>query len=284
MEDGIDGLGLLFRDIEVFSPGWHSIVDSYRSNWSFRVFLDTIGGKSRIDALTEFVVVKGGQWVVSLVLLVEGILLFEGEVDVEHRQDTLELSLGDLALAQLVKIEEEFFDSNSFHHYQSLQSLLDIRRIVRGLNPLLEESVVNNIQASCWILEVCRTRVSELALEVGLLLLWILWFVLRENVFWPVDIVTELEVVDFSDVSFVEVLSEEQLEHFLIWRDQFQFFENSPELLRSDVAALGSVVVFELGLDENSFVLDLRPNRAQEVKNDFLLLGSEICSGLGLFN
>ena len=81
-----------------------------------------------------------------------------------------------------------------------------------------------------------------------------------EDVFWLVDISAEFEVVDLSDVSFVQVFSNQKLEETLSFRNDLQFFQSSSELLHSDVARLGSIVILERWLDENSLVSNFSSN------------------------
>lgn len=67
-------------------------------------------------------------------------------MEVEHRDNALELIFGNFSLSKLIEIVEELFDSNSFHDDVMLESRLDIVWIVGDLNSLLEVSVVDNIK------------------------------------------------------------------------------------------------------------------------------------------
>jgi hypothetical protein len=65
---------------------------------------------------------------------------------------------------------------------------------------------------------------------------WIFSYVLWENVFRPIDVSAEFEVVDFSNVSFIQIFSNEKLEKSFIWRNESQFLHDSSELFTSDMA------------------------------------------------
>jgi len=69
-----------------------------------------------------------------------------------------------------------------------------------------------------------------------------------------IDIMAELEIVDLSDISFIEVLSDQELVSSLVWWDKLQLLHNSSKLLSGYMAAIGSVIILELWLDKNSFV------------------------------
>jgi len=73
-------------------------------------------------------------------------------------------------------------------------------------------------------------------MEEVLFINWIFRHILWENVFRPIDVSAEFEIVDFSDVSFVQIFSNEKLEKFFIWRNESQFLHDSSELFTSDVA------------------------------------------------
>ena len=82
--------------------------------------------------------------------------------------------------------------------------------------------------------------------------------VLGEEILRMVNIMAELHIIDFSDVTTVKVLADKQLEERLGRRDEPQLFQNTAELLGGDVRASGLVVALELRLDENTFIRDLR--------------------------
>jgi len=57
-------------------------------------------------------------------------------------------------------------------------------------------------------------------MEDWIFLYWIFSDIFWENVLWSIDISAEFEVVDLSDISFVQIFSNENLEESLIWRNQ----------------------------------------------------------------
>ena len=100
--------------------------------------------------------------------------------------------------------------------------------------------------------------------------LWSLWFwifsnILDKHVFWSVDISAELEIVDFSDISFVEIFSQEKLEKWFFRRNETQFFKNTSELFSCDMATACSIIVLELRLDKNSLVSNLSLNCTEKI-------------------
>lgn len=105
---------------------------------------------------------------------------------------------------------------------------------------------------------------------------WSLGLVNWENVLWLINIGTEFEVVDLSDVAFVQVLSDEKLEQSLIRRNDFQFFQSSSELLNSDMARFGPIVVLERWLNENSLVSNLSSNSSKDAQNGIHFIFSEV--------
>ena len=85
------------------------------------------------------------------------------------------------------------------------------------------------------------------------------------EVLWSVDVSAEHEVVELSDVTFIQVLSNEKLEQLFRGRDQTCLLHGSSELLNSNMTALGLVEVHELRFDKNSLVLDLASDCCQEL-------------------
>ena len=66
-----------------------------------------------------------------------------------------------------------------------------------------------------------------------------------KHVFWAVNVLAELEVVDFFLVTFVEVLPRDQMEHLLISRHNPQFFQHPSKLVLAHMAVLGLIKVLE---------------------------------------
>lgn len=107
------------------------------------------------------------------------------------------------------------------------------------------------------VFEEGATGVSELTLGEVHIFNWVFGSVWLEKISGLVDIVAEVEVVDFSHVALVEVLSNQDLEKIFAWWQDVALLEHSSELLGSDMAALGFIIVLQLRLDEDSFVLNL---------------------------
>jgi hypothetical protein len=205
-------------------------------------------------------------------------------MEIEHRENALELIFGDLSLSKLVEIKEEFFNSNSFHDDVALKSRLDIFWVVGNLDSLLEVSIVDYIKVLGGVLVESRTSISQLSVEDIVLWLWIFSNIPWEDVLWSIDVSAEHEVIDLSNISFVQVLSKEQLEELLSWWDEGKLLHDSSELLGSNMAALSSIIILKLRLDKNSFVLNLCSNSIQKGNQSVLFIIGEVGSGLRVFD
>lgn len=266
--DSLDsyGLSILFKneidvgffsvsDIEILSSSQNSVIDGYWSNRCCWLLLDAIGGENGVDAVAESVVVdhvfgiSGGS-----ILRSKGLKLLFGQVEVQHGQDLFELVLGDSSLSKFIKIIEELLDSNSLHDDLGLKSLFNVFWVVGGFNSLLHETVINDIESSSVLIEIGSSCISQLTVIEWLFFNCLLWNVLWEHVLWMINIMAEFEIVDFSDISFVEVLSDQELVLILAWWNKLQLLQYSSKLLSGNMAAIGSVIVLELWLDKNSFV------------------------------
>jgi hypothetical protein len=78
---------------------------------------------------------------------------------------------------------------------------------------------------------------------------WVLGSVFWEKILWLINISTELEVVDLSNVSFIQVLSNEQLEKFFSRCNERELLHDSSELLTGDMATIGSIIILERWLN-----------------------------------
>jgi len=248
-------LFLFIGEVQVLAASWNSVIIGNWSNLGQWVLLDAVGSESSVDAGAEVFIVDHVLGIVlCLVFLSQRGEFLSGEVEVEHRKDLFELVFGHLASSELVKIEEELFNSDSLHDDSSLHTLLDIIGIVDGVHSLLHESVIDNVQVVSFITIEGLSSFSELTVHEHCVRFWVLSYVFWENILWLVNISTELEIVDFSNVSLVEVLPEQKLIHFFSWWDNLKFFENTSELLSGNMAALSSIVILELGLNKYTFV------------------------------
>lgn len=122
-----------------------------------------------------------------------------------------------MTLSKLIEILEEFFNSDSFHDNGVLESVLDICRIVGYLDSLLHETVIDNIQTLSGIWEVGGTCLSQLTMMEWSICLWVFSCVLNEDILRSVNISAEFEIVDLSNITSVEVLSNQNLEEFFLW-------------------------------------------------------------------
>ena len=217
--------------------------------------MNTISGEDGVDIVAENVVVDHVFGISrGSVLLSKGIKLLFGQVEVQHGQDLFKLVLGDSSLSKFIEIIEELLDSNSLHDDLCLKSLFDVKWAIGGFNSLLHETVINDIKSRSRVVEIGSSCISQLTVVEWFFLNCLLWNVLWEHVLWMINIVAEFEIVDLSDITFIEVLSDQELVRSLVWWDKLQLLHNSSKLLSGNMAAIGSVIVLELWLDKNSFV------------------------------
>jgi hypothetical protein len=271
-------------EIEVLSSGEFSILNSYSIDLGKWSLLDAISSECAIDASTEILVVEHLLWISSSILSSQGIKFVLGQIEIKHGENTLELVFSNLTLSKLIKINEKFFDSNSLHYDSCLESLLNISRVVGGLDSLLQESVVDYIHVLSWISEVSASGISQLTVINMMLLLWVLWNVLHKHIFRLVDIGTELEVVNLSNISLIEVLSQKNLEKFLTWWNEFELLQNSSELLSRNMATICSIIILKLWLDENSLIVDLSLDLIQKRHENGHLSFREVGGTLRILN
>lgn len=116
----------------------------------------------------------------------------------------------------------------------------------------LHETVIDHINSSSVIPEECanlfRANANLLIVGVG----WALGLVLREHVLWSVDILAEVEVVDFLGVATITVTASNEVKHRITGRHDIQVLHHAQELLGSDVLRLGPVKVSESWLEKDS--------------------------------
>lgn len=148
----------------------------------------------------------------------------------------------------------------------------------------MHETVINDIESRSVLIEIGGSCISQLTVVEWFFFNCLLWNVLWEHVLWMIDIMAEFEIVDFSDISFVEVLSDQELVLFLVWWDKLQLLQYSSKLLSGNMAAIGSVIVLELWLDKNSFIHYFGFDGHQK-KVELIHLGLfEISRALGTYN
>lgn len=129
------------------------------------------------------------------------------------------------------------------------------------------ESVVDDIEGLSWLLVVAGAGVSELAMSPDDCLLWSLSNILGEDVSWLVDIGAEFEVVSLSDVAHVKIFTNEELEEVFSGRDELELLKNTSKLLSSDMAVASTIIVLELRLNQDAFILNLISDSCQESQN-----------------
>lgn len=250
--------------IEVLLSGESSVSNGYWGDSCSWLLLDSVGSESLIDIGTELNVVEHLLWVISPVFQSKGIKFLESEVEIEHRENRLELSFGNFTSSKLVKIIEELFDSHSLHNNVMLESLFNIAWVICDFNSLLHVSVIDNIKVCCWFLVESGSCISQLTVSNSIVWLWVLWNVFWENVLWSIDVSAESEVIDFSNVSPVQVLSNQKLEKILAWWNELELLQNSSELFSCDMAAFSLVVILQLRLDQDSLISNLSSNCRQK--------------------
>ena len=212
-KDTIDHCLFLGGELQVLAARWNGIFDSDRGNLGRWILLDTIGRKGTVDTRTEVLVVDHVLRVIrSLVFGGQSTEFFGREVEAQHGQDLFELVLGDLASSELIKIEEELFNTDPLHHNSSLEALLDVLGVVDGVHSLLQEPIVDDVQGVRWSIIERRSCISELPDLHDHLGFWILCDVLREHVLWFVDIGAKFEIVDLPDIASIKVFPQKELE------------------------------------------------------------------------
>ena len=191
--------------IEISLSGLDSIINCNFIYLSHRILLDSVGGESTVDVGTEVFVVKHA---IAVVSSSEGVEFFLGKMEVHHRKNAIKLMVCNLSLSKLVKIEEKFFDSYSLHNNACLKSSLNVIWISSSINSLLHESVCDKVEILSWLLVECATSISQLSVHNNWHWNSALSNISFEQILRLVNICAEIEVIDFSYVSFVEILSD----------------------------------------------------------------------------
>jgi hypothetical protein len=128
------------------------------------------------------------------------------------------LGYSNLALTELIEVTEELLDSDSLHNDLCLEALFHIRGIVSDMDSRLKIAVFQNVDVSCGagIEEVagcdCGTRgIGRARLGEGLGTLCSLGSQLREHILGAVNVCAKSEVIDFSFIILVQVLSDDEV-------------------------------------------------------------------------
>ena len=264
---GLDSLSVLLKDginlvsgcwvgAQVLSSGEEGVVGGDGGNLSGWGLVNTSDSEGLVDVGDKLSVLEEALWVVGGVLLSKGLKLIVGQGEVELGEDGFELSAGDSALSELVKISEELLNSDSSLNDSGTESILNIIWVVENLNSWLAKSVVDDIH----IVSSASEEAADLGWgnteHVDWSWLWSLGLVGWEHVLWAVEILAEFEVVDFLVVSTVTVLPDHQVKHLVALWHQVELFEDAQELLLGDVLTLRPVKVHEVWLQKDSVCLD----------------------------
>jgi len=113
----------------------------------------------------------------------------------------------------------------------------------------LSEPVVNNVDDFCVCFEKGADLLGADANSAVGLSFGSLGHVLGEHIFGPVNILAEVEVVDFLGVATVTITASNQIEQLVTGRHNVEVLHDTEELLGSDVLTLGTVEVLEAGLE-----------------------------------
>lgn len=217
--------------VEVLSASQKSVVGSDGWYTGRGSLVDALDSEGLIHVVTECCVPEEALGIISLVLLGESLELIVGQSEVELRQDRFKLWAGNAALAKLVKVLEEVSDSHTLHDDGSLESILNVRRIVRDVNVGLHEAVVDHINLSSVFSEESADLLGTDTDFLECLGLGSLGLVGWEHVLWAINVLAEVEVVNLLSVATVTVTTDDQVVHLLArWHD-VESLEHTEELL-----------------------------------------------------
>ena len=185
------------------------------------------------------------------------------------------------ALPQLIKVSEEFLNTDTFHYDGGFKTIFDISGVIRDVDMCLSETVIDHINRVCGVSEECANLLWSHAdlLVVGAC--WAFGLVGREHVLGSIDILAEMEVVDLLSVAAVAVTARDQVEQLGARRHDIQVFHDAQELLRRDVLRLGSVEVLETWLQQDSVADDVPVQRRHHLDHLLFLLVAEVLFELG---
>jgi len=136
----------------------------------------------------------------------------------------------------------------------------------------LTEPVVDNIDVMCGFSEVGADLLGADANSAVGLSLGSLGHVLGEHILGPVNILAEVEVVDFLGVATVAVTASNQIEHLVAGRHDVEVFHDTEELLGSDVLTLGAVEVLEARLEQDTVGHDMCVEGSHHLEHTLCLL------------
>ena len=132
-----------------------------------------------------------------------------------------------MAFAQLVEIVEKFFDSHAFHHYCGADPLLNVAGVAGDVNARLQVAVSNHVNFGCGSAVEAAQLLGRDTLGVDRGRHWVLRDISREDVLRAIEVLAELEVVDFSLGAKVAVTADDQVKHSCARGHQAKAFENA---------------------------------------------------------
>lgn len=271
--------GIISVVSEVLSPGQKGVLLSDGLDHVRWVLVHSFLGERRIDVLAEIVVVE--HVVLSFVFSDNVVEFIVSEREIEHRNDSLELVGSYFSLSELVEISEEFFDSYSLHHDAGSDSVLDVAGVVCDVDGLGSEAALENVDAVGGASVEGRLWANAFLLN-GSWRKWTFCNVFWEHVFWLVNIVAEIDVVDLLEVALVVVLSGDELGELRVSREEIELFQDSQELVLGDVTAPGLIKVLEGRLEHDSVCHDLEPDILESTDQSLLFFLGEDREGFGV--
>lgn len=145
-QNTLNHLFLFISEVQVFASCLQGVIQSHWCNFSLWILLDAISRESCVDCCAKIFIVHHVLCIIRrLVFLCKLIKFFFCQVEIQHAENLLKLVFSDFSSSKLIKIEKEFFDPDSLHHNCCLKSFLDIKRIIYGMDSLLQKSIVNHI-------------------------------------------------------------------------------------------------------------------------------------------
>lgn len=148
----LDGISVLVDNVfhinrvvvtsEVLAASKDSVFVRLGGDSSERGLVDSSDSESLVNAGGECDVVEEDFRVVGFVGVAESLEFIVSQGEVHGGKNSLELVSSHTALAELVEISEEFFDTDTLHDNHRADSVLNVRRITSHINLRLGETVV----------------------------------------------------------------------------------------------------------------------------------------------
>lgn len=236
---------------QVLPAGQKRVVLRDRGNTSCWSLVDTLDCECSINIFAEIRVAEEALRISRLVLLRQCFELIVREREIHGGEDRFELRTSDATLAQLIKVPEEFLDTDAFHHDDGPQAVLDFVRIVRNDDMVLHIAVVDHIKVLGLLLEESGDLLGAHTDLLELLRLGVLSLVSGVHVLGAVNILAEMVIVDLLDVATITVAAHNEIEHFFAWRHDVERFHDTQELLGCNVLLCRAIKVHEAGFEQD---------------------------------